>query len=223
MNISIMDVVGPVMVGPSSSHTAGAARLARCAGLLAGEGIVHASFGLHGSFAKTGRGHGTDRALVAGILGMREDDERLAQSFEIAEKRGLTFDFYETELENAHENTAKITLTMADDTTHEIVGASIGGGQIRIHELDGMETDMGLDNSTIVVEQYDKKGIISGLSSILKKYEINIAAMSVKRVAKGDIACCVIETDGWIPPEIEDEMRSVENVINVRVINVGSA
>ena len=136
MNISIFDVLGPVMIGPSSSHTAGAAKLSEAARLIAKGQISHISFGLHGSFSQTYKGHGTDRALVAGALGLDADDEQLADSFELAAKNGLGFDFYETELENVHENTVKMTLTMNDGSTSEIVGSSIGGGQIMITQIE---------------------------------------------------------------------------------------
>lgn len=127
MNVSIFSVTGPVMIGPSSSHTAGAARLGRAARLITGRPFKHASFGLHGSFAKTYFGHGTDKALVAGVLGMHQDDSRLAHSFQLAEQIGLTWDFYETELENSHENAVKITLELEDGGTSEIIGSSLGG------------------------------------------------------------------------------------------------
>ena len=132
MEISIFKALGPVMIGPSSSHTAGAARIARIARLIAGSDYSRVSFGLCGSFAHTYKGHGTDRALVAGALGFREDDERLSRSFELAEKAGLKFEFYDDEIEGAHENTVRITFYMNDGTTQEIIGSSIGGGQIKI-------------------------------------------------------------------------------------------
>lgn len=170
MNISIFDVLGPVMIGPSSSHTAGAAKLSKAARLIAKGQISHISFGLHGSFAQTYKGHGTDRALVAGALGLDADDEQLADSFELAAKNGLGFDFYETELENVHENTVKMTLTMNDGSTSEIVGSSIGGGQIMITQIDGYDMEMSLQLPTIVIMQYDRKGIVTEVSGIMAHY-----------------------------------------------------
>ena len=129
MELSLFDVVGPVMIGPSSSHTAGAARLARVARQIAGE-FTHVSFGLHGSFAKTGWGHGTDRALVAGALGLSEQDERLRTSFEMARAVGLEYDFYTAELDVPHENAVKMTFYGSDGGKLDVVGASLGGGRI---------------------------------------------------------------------------------------------
>jgi len=130
MDISIFDVVGPVMIGPSSSHTAGAAALARVGREIVGEPFIHVSFGLHGSFADTGAGHGTDRALVAGALGMRPDDERLRDSFRLAKENGMGYDFHRVELDNVHENTVQMVFTLRSGRKREIIGSSIGGARI---------------------------------------------------------------------------------------------
>lgn len=181
MDISIFDVVGPIMIGPSSSHTAGAAKLSRVARLIVKEPFTHISFGLHGSFAKTYKGHGTDKALVAGALGLSEDSEALADSFKLAKNQGLEFDFYEIELEGVHENTVKMTLTMLDGSQNVVVGSSIGGGQIEIIEINGFVTNMSLQLPTIVINQYDKKGVISEVSGILAEHSLNIATMKLSR------------------------------------------
>ena len=207
MDISIFDVVGPIMIGPSSSHTAGAAKLSRVARLIVKEPFTHISFGLHGSFAKTYKGHGTDKALVAGALGLSEDSEALADSFKLAKNQGLEFDFYEIELEGVHENTVKMTLTMLDGSQNVVVGSSIGGGQIEIIEINGFVTNMSLQLPTIVINQYDKKGVISEVSGILAEHSLNIATMKLSRTGKGDRACCIIEIDGEIPEEIEQEKK----------------
>ena len=185
MDISIFDVVGPIMIGPSSSHTAGAAKLSRVARLIVKEPFTHISFGLHGSFAKTYKGHGTDKALVAGALGLSEDSEALADSFKLAKNQGLEFDFYEIELEGVHENTVKMTLTMLDGSQNVVVGSSIGGGQIEIIEINGFVTNMSLQLPTIVINQYDKKGVISEVSGILAEHSLNIATMKLSRTGKG--------------------------------------
>lgn len=220
MDISIFKVTGPVMIGPSSSHTAGAARLGRVAKIIAAGPFSRVSFGLHGSFAKTYKGHGTDRALVAGILGLREDDERLADSFVLAEKAGISFDFYETELDGMHENSVKITFFMDDGTANEVVGSSIGGGQILIRKINGFETEFSAQMPTLVISQYDKRGIVSNVTSILAHSRINIAVMKLSRNAKGEIACCIIETDDVIPESVTDALRQVKNVISVQAINI---
>lgn len=221
MNISIFDVVGPVMIGPSSSHTAGAARLGKAARMIVRDEISHVSFRLHGSFAKTGKGHGTDRALVAGALGMAADDERLARSFEIAKEQGLTFDFSEEEMENVHENTVRMIFTMKDGTTKEIVGSSIGGGQIKICEINGFATEAELQLPTLVMQHHDRKGVITYVTQVLMEYDVNIANMKLSRRSKGDIACCVIETDDVLPEELEVKILENENVIYAKIINLG--
>lgn len=219
MNISIFDVLGPVMTGPSSSHTAGAARLARCARQIVRGEISHISFGLHGSFAQTYKGHGTDRALLAGALGMSEDDERIVNAFELADKQGLGYDFYKIELENVHENTVKMTIRMKDGTVNEITGSSIGGGQILITEVDGYAMELSLQCPTIVMMQYDKKGIVTQITGMMAEQDINIANMKLIRRGKGEIACCILETDEEIPQIMEQKIQNNENVIYARVIN----
>lgn len=220
MDISIFDVIGPVMIGPSSSHTAGAAKLAKTARIIVKDEIAHVSFHLHGSFAKTGRGHGTDKALVAGALGLSADDEMIPDSFRLAEKQGITFDFSEEEMEDVHENTVRMIFTMRDGSSNEVVGSSIGGGQIKITEINGFVTDMNLQLPTIVIEQYDKKGIVTEVSGILAEHGLNIANMKLVRRSKGDVACCIIEMDDFIPEEIGKSIMESKNVISVRVINV---
>ncbi len=220
MNISIFDVVGPVMIGPSSSHTAGAARLGKAAKLIVRDEFSHVSFRLHGSFAQTGKGHGTDKALVAGALGMATDDEQLGNSFELAKRKGLTFDFSEEEMENVHENTVRMIFTMKDGTTKEIVGSSIGGGQIKICEINGFATDADLQLPTLVMQHHDRKGVITYVTRTLMEHSINIANMKLSRRSKGDIACCVIETDDAIPDEVEQKILENENVIYAKIIHL---
>lgn len=222
MDISIFEVTGPVMIGPSSSHTAGAARLARVARLIAGGPFDRVEFGLHGSFAKTYRGHGTDRALVAGALGIEEDDERLAQALELAEQQGLSYRFYPCELDGAHENSVRITFFMKDGNRCEVVGSSVGGAQIVIRSIDGFDTEFSAQASTLVVSQYDRRGVVSDLSRVLADSGINIAVMKLSRRARGDLACTVIETDGGIPAEVVDRLRRLDNIIGVRAIDLST-
>lgn len=220
MNISIFDVVGPIMIGPSSSHTAGAARLGKAAKLIVRDEFSHVSFRLHGSFAQTGKGHGTGKALVAGVLGLETDDEQLAHSFELAKKQGLAFDFLEEEMENVHENTVRMIFTMKDGTTKEIVGSSIGGGQIKICEINGFSTDAHLQLPTLVIQHHDRKGVITYVTRTLMEHNINIASMKLSRRSKGDIACCVLETDDCIPNEVEQKILENENVIYAKIIQL---
>jgi len=222
MDISIFDVAGPVMIGPSSSHTAGAAKLARVARIIVGQPFSHVSFGLHGSFARTYKGHGTDRALVAGVLGLREDDENLARSFELAAAQGIGFDFYEIELENAHENSVNMTFTLKDPSQppFTVVGSSTGGGQILITGIDGFEVELTAQLPTLVISQYDKKGVVSEVTTVLANHNINIGVMKLSRKGKGELASCIIETDGEVPAAVVDSLRRIDHVLSVRSISV---
>ena len=219
MEISIFEAVGPVMIGPSSSHTAGAARLARMAAELVGQPFTHVEFGLHGSFAKTYRGHGTDVALVAGVLKIKEDDELLKDAFRLAAEQGLTYRFYETELSGAHENTVCITFSMANGKIREVVGSSVGGGQIKICKIDGFPLEMSLNMTTLLVLHRDAKGMIYNITHSLADHEINIATMRLTRQDKGAMACCVIETDSDIPDEVIAELEGLKDVHTVKVIH----
>ena len=208
------------MIGPSSSHTAGAARLARIARLIVAAPFSHVCFALHGSFAKTSRGHGTDRALVAGALGLREDDERLADSFALARQAGLSWEFAEADLGGMHENSVRMTFTLTDGSRQEITGSSIGGGQIVIRSINGFETEYSAQSSALIIRQYDRPGVVSEVSGVLAGHGINIAVMRVSRSARGETAFCIIETDDWIPREVEATLRELPNIISVRAINL---
>ncbi|MEG1476856.1 MAG: L-serine ammonia-lyase, iron-sulfur-dependent subunit beta [Oscillospiraceae bacterium] len=220
MNISIFDIIGPVMIGPSSSHTAGAARLAFVAAKIAEKPFNKVHFGLHGSFAKTGRGHGTYEALLAGALGLSEDDERLKISPQIAKERGVKASFEELELFDCHENTARITLYHSDNSESVIEGSSIGGGRIRITNINGMPTDFCAECPTILITQRDAPGVVSEISGILAKNNINIAVMRVSRTAKGHLASTVIETDSKIPLGIKSALCAAANILSVRIVDV---
>ena len=218
--MNVFDIIGPVMIGPSSSHTAGAARLGRIARALLGQRPVRADILLHGSFAKTYRGHGTDRALVAGALGLREDDERLADSFALARRAGLSWEFTQADLGGMHENSVRMTFTLTDGSRQEITGSAIGGGLIVIRSINGFETEYSAQSSALIIRQYDRPGVVSEVSGVLAGHGINIAVMRVSRSARGETAFCIIETDDWIPREVEATLRELPNIISVRAINL---
>ena len=159
----LFDVLGPVMIGPSSSHTAGAARIGYTAQKLLGDVPAEADIGLYGSFATTGRGHGTDRALVAGLLGLRPDDPRLPDSFALAEEAGMKFTIHPVELRAAHPNTAVLTLKSKAGRTLVLKAASVGGGRIRVTEIDGVPADFGGDSNTLIIHNEDTPGCIAEL------------------------------------------------------------
>lgn len=223
MELSVFQVAGPVMIGPSSSHTAGAAKLARIAAYIAGGTIVEASFGLYGSFAKTYRGHGTDRALVAGALGMREDDERLPNSFALAEEMGLAYDFHEIALDNAHENTVEMRFIRKDGSSCTVTGASIGGGEIQITNVDGFETKLSARSPTLVIWQYDRKGVLSDVSRLLADRDINIGVLRLSRHEKGGKAFCVVAVDNPISADLVEDLKELPNVIDVRAVDPSGA
>ena len=163
----LFDVLGPVMIGPSSSHTAGAARIGYTAQKLLGEVPAKADIGLYGSFATTGKGHGTDRALVAGLLGLRPDDPRLPDSFALAEEQGMTFTIHPVELRSAHPNTAVLHLTARSGRELSLKAASVGGGRIRVTEIDGVPADFGGDSNTLIIHNEDTPGCIAEVTMSL--------------------------------------------------------
>ena len=220
MNISLLDVVGPVMIGPSSSHTAGAAKLAKTARLIYDKPFKKVRFGLGGSFASTYRGHFTDFALVAGALGMSEDDENLAHSFEIAQQQGVEFVFYPTEIPSNYENTARITFVDEVGEEFFVEGASLGGGRILVTNINGLACELTATTPTVIVSQQDVKGVVSDVSTILAFNNINIGVMKVSRTSRGDKAFCVIECDDIIPENVINELRQVNNVLSVVVVNI---
>lgn len=218
-NYSVFDILGPVMIGPSSSHTAGAERLGRAAKRIAGDGIKSVTFYLHGSFAKTKKGHGTDRALVAGILGMETYDERIKNSFDIAKEKGIDIEFIEVDLGDVHPNTVKIAISKEDGTTAEITGSSVGGGSISIINIDGDDMEFSGDYPVLIIKHKDKRGMISKISFALAMSEINIATLKVGRYAKGETATTVVETDNNIPKSVVEEISKIDSVISVRAVN----
>ena len=165
--INIFDMMGPVMVGPSSSHTAGAARIGNMGRTLLGEEVARADIGLHGSFAETGFGHGTDRALLAGLLGMKPDDIRIPDSFALAVEQGLAFTFDKTELKEAHPNTAILQLSTAGGRELEVQASSLGGGRIMVNKLDGINVNFNGDSPTLIVHNLDQPGHVAEVTSML--------------------------------------------------------
>ena len=217
-NYSVFDILGPIMIGPSSSHTAGAARLAKVASLIAGKDIESVQFVLHGSFAKTYKGHGSDKALVAGILGMDPWDDNLKDSLSIAEKLGLVFEFVEGNLGDVHPNTVKFIITKPNKKRVEIVGSSIGGGNIIIFEVDGESVEFTGKYPTIIINHRDIPGMISKVSTILYDENINIALMKVYRNSKGLKAAMVFETDSIVPEEVINKIKILGDIYDIREI-----
>ncbi|MEC0272275.1 MULTISPECIES: L-serine ammonia-lyase, iron-sulfur-dependent subunit beta [Peribacillus] len=211
---SAFDIIGPVMIGPSSSHTAGAARIGRVARTLFGKQPKKAIISLYGSFAKTYRGHGTDVAVVGGILDFDTDDERIPSSLTIAEEAGMDVSFTIEDTVMDHPNTVKIRL-FDEDKELELVGISIGGGTIEITELNTFKLKLSGENPAILVVHNDVFGIISSVSTVLANHEINIGHMEVSRKEKGQMALMVIEVDQKIQSDVMKEIEGLENVSQV--------
>lgn len=218
--MTIFDIMGPVMVGPSSSHTAGAVRIGLIARALLGAPPVGAEILLHGSFAATGRGHGTDRALVAGLLDMQPDDPRIPQSFALANQAGLAFQFKNAALRGAHPNTALIRLVDADGRKVEVEGSSLGGGRVKIYGLNGMETSFTGEYPTLIIENVDKPGRVAIVAGVLYRHKVNIATMKVYRNVRGKPELMIIESDQVIYPRTVEELRESDGVLSVTYLEL---
>lgn len=218
-NIGIFDVLGPIMIGPSSSHTAGAARLGKIARTIVNKPIKDVTFLLHGSFKETYKGHGTDRALVAGILGMVPDDERLRDALLIAEKEGLEVHFLPADLGQVHPNTVKILMTDCDDINWEVLGSSIGGGLVEIYEINGNKVKITGEYPTIITCHDDIPGTVSKVSTLFYDNDINIAHMTLVRSQKGKDATMTFEVDNNVSEELIAAIKAVEGVNRVILIN----
>lgn len=218
--MNLFDILGPVMVGPSSSHTAGAVRIGYISGKLLQGKPVNAEILLHGSFATTGMGHGTDRALIAGLLGMQPDDIRIPRSFEIAEKEGLQFSFSTINLKDVHPNTAVLKLTGENGRRIEIEAASIGGGRIMIQKLDGIQVNFSAEKPTLIVHNQDQPGHVAEVTSMLSHKSVNIATMQLYRDKRGGYAVMVLELDQPVPEESLRWLEHLEGIIKVTYINV---
>lgn len=216
-NYGVFDILGPVMIGPSSSHTAGAARLGKIGSEIAGNLFYKVTFYLHGSFAKTYSGHGTDRALVAGVLGMDPSDKRIKDSLNVAKEKGLEIEFIEADLGYEHPNTVKMVFHYSNKEEYYITGSSIGGGNILITNINGNKVEFTGDYPTILIKYKDQKGSISRISSILSNEDINIATMKVSR--EGKIATMVMEIDNPIKNKIIDSISSLDEIIYITGIN----
>lgn len=218
--MNILDIVGPVMVGPSSSHTAGAVKIGQLSRRLLGEEVAVADIYLHGSFLATGKGHGTDRALVAGLLGLKVDDRLIPESFRLAEERSLTFTFQGISLAEAHPNTVKLILRGRNGRRLEIVAASVGGGQVRICEIDGLNANFCGDYPTLVVHNQDQPGHLTEVTSMLAHKSINIATMQLYRDRRGGNAVMVLELDQEVPWQAVEWLKKLEGIQKVSYLSL---
>lgn len=213
--MNLFDIMGPIMVGPSSSHTAGAARIGRVARSLLGEEPQEAELRLHGSFASTGKGHGTHQALIAGLLGLAPDDPRLPDSFRLAEERGLRFTFDTCTIRDAHPNSVLIRATGKSGRTMEMGGASLGGGRVKVFQVDGMDCTFSGELPTLVVHNTDRPGCVSHVTIILASTGVNVATLQLNRGSRGGQAVMVIECDKAVPTNVVEEIRALPGIQRV--------
>lgn len=219
--MNIFNIIGPRMIGPSSSHTAGAVRLGNVANkIMHGAKPIKADIEISGSFKATYKGHGTDKALIAGILGYKSDDEEIKDIFEIAKQAGLEYKFIPVDIPDSHPNTARINFECEDGLTGTVQGASIGGGNIRIDSINGLKVSLTAENTTLLVIHNDKPGVIANVTNLMnRKYtDANICNFSLNRDRKGGIAMMSIELDNPPSNDIKYELESLEDVINVVII-----
>ena len=217
--ISVVDVLGPNMIGPSSSHTAGAAIIAYLAQKMIAPPLRRADFRLYGSFAKTYRGHGTDRALVGGILGFSADDERIRDSFALAKQQGLEFRFIPDETEtDVHPNTVEIRMENAAGRVMTVRGESLGGGKVRIVGINGVKVDFTGEYNALIVVQRDKPGVVAHITKILSDRDVNIAFMRLFREQKGHTAYTIVESDQRLPEGVDALLLENPNITDVMVV-----
>jgi L-serine dehydratase len=217
--ISVFEVLGPNMIGPSSSHTAGAAAIAYLAQKMLADKVCKVEFVLYGSFAKTYHGHGTDRALLGGIMGFDTEDERIRDSFEIADEIGLEYQFYTNEEEtDIHPNTVDIRMVGVSGRTMTVRGESVGGGKVQITRMNSVKIHFTGEYSAVIVTHQDRPGVVSHITKCLSDHEVNIAFMRLFREDKGKTAYTIVESDGVLPQEVAAEIEENPYVSEVVVV-----
>ena len=219
--ISVFDVMGPNMIGPSSSHTAGAARIGFLAQKMINGPLKKIEFTLYGSFARTYKGHGTDRALLGGIMGFATDDMRIRNSFEIADHNGLSFSFTTNEIEtDVHPKTVDIHMINEKNQEMTVRGESLGGGKVRIVKINSVQVDFTGEYSAVIVTHQDKPGVVAYITKCLSDRNVNIAFMRLFRESKGEIAYTIVESDGHLPEDIDDTIRLNQNIHEVMIVQM---
>lgn len=216
--MDVFDILGPVMIGPSSSHTAGAARIGLVAHTLLGEPAVKAEILLHGSFAKTYRGHGTDRAIIGGIMGMEPDDARIRRAPELARRSGLAVTIETGEIEGAHPNTARVTLTSASGRRVSIVGSSVGGGSILVRSVNDMDVSFDGQHTTLIVLHRDAPGTIAEVTEVLGAAGVNICNFRLSRRKRGGEAVMTIELDGNFAGDLNSKISALPNIYSSTIL-----
>ncbi len=219
--MNVFDIIGPIMIGPSSSHTAGAVRLGRVANkLIDRRPLKRVEITLSGSFAQTSKGHGTDRALLAGIMGYHSYSPEIRDALTIASERGIDYTFLKEDIRGAHPNTARIRFTLADGEEGTVQGASVGGGNILVHQINGLNVEFNGESSTILVMHQDKPGVIASVTQLMhfEYADLNISNFHLSREARGGNAIMTIEIDGQPPEELVGAIRKIRFVSNAILI-----
>jgi len=219
--MNVFHIIGPVMIGPSSSHTAGAVRIGRVAHkILEGAEPAKITVELSGSFAKTYAGHGTDRALLAGIMGYDSDSPEIRDAFAIAERKHIRYEIVPIDIPDTHPNTARLSVTSKDGKKIIVQGSSIGGGNIRITHINDMKVDFSGENNTLLVLHYDKPGLVAAVTNLMfEEYKtMNIGNFKLTRSFKGGPALMTIEVDGQIPDALTEDIKRIPNVIHILLI-----
>ena len=219
--MNIFDIIGPIMIGPSSSHTAGAVRIGRVANkLIDSRKLVQVEITLSGSFAQTYKGHGTDRALLAGIMGYHSYSPEIRDALEIAKRQGIDYTFLRQDIKGAHPNTARIRFCTEDGAEGTVQGASVGGGNILVNRIDGMDVHFTGDNNIIIVTHRDKPGVIAAVTRVMhwQYADLNISSFHLTRESKGGSAIMTIEVDSVPPEELIDRIREIEHVTNAILV-----
>lgn len=213
------DIIGPVMVGPSSSHTAGAVRIGNIAQRLLGEPVKRAEVFFHGSFLSTGKGHGTDRAVIAGLLGFSVDDPRIADSFRYADEAGMLYKLSGTDLGDVHPNSVKLVLAGMHGNTLRLIASSIGGGAVRVTEIDGLSVNFSGDSPTLIINNQDRPGRVTEVTSLLGTANINVATMQLHRAERGGNAVMVLECDQEVPALVIRQLSELEGILKVTYLS----
>ena len=213
--MNIFDIIGPIMIGPSSSHTAGAVRMGRVAWKILGEDVAKADIGLVGSFAMTYKGHGTDKALIAGIMGMRPDDERIPRAMELAKEAGLEYSFSQRVDSQAHPNTALLELVGKQGGSCSVEGVSIGGGNIKITKLNGMAAAFNGDKDTLIIALHDRPGALASVTERLAHFGVNIGGFRLSRPRKNQLGIMTIELDSAIEKLVVQELRELKDIVSI--------
>lgn len=218
--MNVFDIIGPIMIGPSSSHTAGAARIGKTAAMLLNAPVASADILFHGSFAKTYQGHGTDKAIVGGILKMDPWDPGIRTSLETAKERGISISIHTGTIENAHPNTVSVTLTSSDGDHISVQGASVGGGNIVIEKVNDMEVCFTGQNPTLIVMHRDVPGTIAHVTSLVAAKQANICNFRLSRQEKGGIAIMTIEMDSEFDLSLVSQVKSLPYVYNTILLKL---